>query len=79
MQLAEVRSINAAMLDELRAIADGHPEIDVAGALRQVGIQLPSAPLGRRGSSGSRTPSQASSYAASDVSSSKSKVMSPLN
>ena len=71
MQLAEARVITGSMLDELRTLADSFPDLPIAEALRQSGIQLPSTPLGSRGGgayAGSRTPSRASSVA-SDTSS----------
>mmetsp|Transcript_23815 Transcript_23815/g.66069 ORF Transcript_23815/g.66069 Transcript_23815/m.66069 type:complete len:184 (-) Transcript_23815:134-685(-) len=75
MQLAEVREINGAMLEELRSLAETHPELDIPGRLGQVGVQLPAARGGGGrggGITGSRTPSRASSSAASETSSMRS-------
>jgi len=64
MQLAEVREINSAMLEELRMLAEEAPGVDVGGTLREVGLDLPRGLVGARGGpTGSRTPSRASSVA----------------
>lgn len=67
MQLAEARDITAAMLSDLRSLADTNPELmeTIAGTLARFDIQLPPASLSARGRggglTGSRTPSRASS------------------
>lgn len=64
MQVAEVREINSAMLEELRSLAETHPSVDIVGRLQSAGISLPPARGGGRGGpTGSRTPSRASSSA----------------